>query len=150
MLSLRCLERGRGMGREETWLRITLSKVVVVHARGGEWLRRKMSLAARREGFRFLEIFLTTSSIDRLHTSLAFPRSHFRVIPIASTMLGTTRTALHPPLSAAALRNASRLGLRRFSRQLDSSSLPPRGWVPTPYVTETIVCPPPVITQQDN
>ena len=32
---------------------------------------------------------------------------------------------------------APQLGCRRFSRQ--AGSPPPQGWVPTPYVTETIV-----------
>lgn len=41
-------------------------------------------------------------------------------------------------LNAFAIRNASRLGLlgRDFST---GAPLPPRGWVPTPYVTETVV-----------
>lgn len=41
-------------------------------------------------------------------------------------------------LNAPAIRIASRLGLlgRHFSAETPQ---PPRGWVPTPYVTETVV-----------
>ncbi|CAD6588581.1 MAG: hypothetical protein ASARMPRED_003604 [Alectoria sarmentosa] len=46
------------------------------------------------------------------------------------------RTPIPPILSAAALRNASRLGSRRFYGQ--AGPQPPRAWTPTPYVTETI------------
>ncbi|KAL9124722.1 MAG: hypothetical protein Q9175_008187 [Cornicularia normoerica] len=46
------------------------------------------------------------------------------------------RSTISPILSATALRNASRLGLRRFSGQAESR--PSRAWTPTPYVTETI------------
>ncbi|CAF9935543.1 MAG: hypothetical protein ALECFALPRED_006470 [Alectoria fallacina] len=46
------------------------------------------------------------------------------------------RAPIPPILSAAALRNASRLGSRRFYGQ--AGSQPPQAWTPTPYVTETI------------
>ncbi|KAF6230234.1 hypothetical protein HO133_004574 [Letharia lupina] len=46
------------------------------------------------------------------------------------------RAPISPILSAAALRNAYRLGLRRFSGH--AGSQPSRAWTPTPYVTETI------------
>ncbi|KAI9817862.1 MAG: hypothetical protein M1827_000981 [Pycnora praestabilis] len=41
-------------------------------------------------------------------------------------------------LSASALRNATRLGRRSYSSV--PFQVPPRGWTPTPYVTETVVC----------
>ncbi|KAL9128107.1 MAG: hypothetical protein Q9217_003160 [Psora testacea] len=48
------------------------------------------------------------------------------------------RPRLAPPTSAAALRNATGLRLRRSSAQSGAVKQPPRSWVPTPYVTETI------------
>lgn len=51
------------------------------------------------------------------------------------------RAPISPMISGAALRNASRLGLRRFSgHATNTGSQPLRAWTPTPYVTETIVC----------
>lgn len=52
-------------------------------------------------------------------------------------MLNLFPTRLTRTLATAALRNASSLGQRKFSGL--SGFQPPRGWVPTPYVTETIV-----------
>lgn len=53
-------------------------------------------------------------------------------------MLKLCRAPMTPTLSAAAFRNASRLGfLKNFSSNVGGQ--PMQGWVPTPYVTETIV-----------
>ena len=62
-----------------------------------------------------------------------------RVSRSTSNMLKLYRAPMAPPLSAAAFRNASRLGLSKtFSS--NKGGQPMQGWVPTPYVTETIVC----------
>ena len=45
-------------------------------------------------------------------------------------------------IGSAAARNALRTGLR-FSSSIPARSDPPRAWTPIPYITETIVCPPP-------
>ena len=55
------------------------------------------------------------------------------------SMLRQLRRSIAPPTNAAAVRNATNLGLRRFSAQPGAETQPPRSWVPTPYVTETIV-----------
>ena len=47
------------------------------------------------------------------------------------------RVSKIPASGVAALRNITRPGIRRLSHQVGSQ--PPRGWVPTPYITETIV-----------
>lgn len=53
-------------------------------------------------------------------------------------MLKLCRAPMAPTLSAAAFRNASRLGfLKNFSS--NNGVQPMQGWIPTPYVTETIV-----------
>ena len=55
-----------------------------------------------------------------------------------SNMFKLCRAPVAPILSAAAFRNASRLGfLRSFSSNVGGQ--PMQAWVPTPYVTETIV-----------
>lgn len=47
------------------------------------------------------------------------------------------RVPMHPPFALPLLRVIPRLGLRRFSGH--TGTPPPQAWVPTPYVTETIV-----------
>ena len=53
-------------------------------------------------------------------------------------MLKLCRAPVAPILSAAAFRNASRLGLLKYFSS-NVGGQPMQGWVPTPYVTETIV-----------
>jgi len=57
----------------------------------------------------------------------------YQVPPMLSLLCGPAA----PSLRRAGLFNASRLGLRRFFSA--PSAQPPQGWVPTPYVTETVV-----------
>ena len=70
-------------------------------------------------------------------TKLLQPLHCRRSRPILN-MLKLFRAPIAPTLSAAAFRNASRLGfLKNFSS--NNGGQPMQGWVPTPYVTETIV-----------
>ena len=63
---------------------------------------------------------------------------HCRVSRSIFNMLKLCRAPIAPTLSAAAFRNASRLGfLKNFSS--NNGGQPMQGWIPTPYVTETIV-----------
>ena len=59
------------------------------------------------------------------------------LLQLHPTMLNHLLPSALPKVTRTGLRNASRLGLRHFSGA--PAALPPQGWTPTPYVTETIV-----------
>ena len=68
-----------------------------------------------------------------------FIPSQIRLLPQrVMALFEIYRASVSPGLGAAAFRNSSKLGLRRFSGH--AGSQPSRAWTPTPYVTETVVC----------